>query len=322
MYCRFCGNPLHFHNQKYCSVCGALMAEPKKQSKVGKFFLSLLKCAGYYAIFYGIVALMQTVYMLVVAGLVPGGGVDAGGYQGMSDAYWNVFSEDICWIMTVTYAIIILMYILIFVCRKKKPLEEVGICKTQLAAAPSSFVFGVALQIAVVFVIAILSAAFPGIAEDSASNQEVFDHMYGNASLLSQFIFMAVATPVMEEVIFRGLIYTRLKKGMPQVAAMLLSALAFGLAHSGFVQVTYATALGIIMVLMYEKYESLWPCIFLHAGFNATNFLYDYLNMNSILVQYCLMFVSAGLVLAFVAYFFVTKPVYYEDLRRDENEII
>jgi membrane protease YdiL (CAAX protease family) len=299
-----------------------MVAEPKKKSKVGQFFLSLLKCAGYYAVFYGIVALFQTLYMIVIAGSLPGGGVDANGYQGMSDAYWNAFSSDICWLMTASYAVILLTFNLIFICRKKKPLAEVGICKTQLASAPASFVFGVALQIAVVFVIGILSSVIPGIAEDSASNQEVFDHMYGNASLLSQFIFMAVATPIMEEVIFRGLIYTRMKKGMPQAAAMLLSALAFGFAHSGFVQITYATALGIIMVLMYEKYESLWPCIFLHAGFNATNFLYDCLNMNSILVQYWLLFTAAGLVLAFIAYFFVTKPVYNEDIRRDENEII
>lgn len=322
MYCRFCGSPLHFQNQKYCSVCGAMTAEPKQKSKVGQFFLSLLKCAGYYAVFYGIVAIMQTVYMFLVAGSLPGGGVDAGGYQGMSDAYWNVFSEDICWVMTAAYVVILLTYNLIFICRKKKPFAEVGIRKTQPVSAPASFVFGAALQVAVVFIIGIFSSAVPGIAEDSASNQEIYDHMYGNASLLSQFIFMAVATPIMEEVVFRGLIYTRMKKGMHQAAAMLLSALAFGFAHSGFVQITYATALGIIMVLMYEKHESLWPCIFLHAGFNATNFLYDYLNLDSILVQNWLMYTALGLVLAFIAYFFVTKPVYNEDIRRDDNEII
>ena len=105
-----------------------------------------------------------------------------------------------------------------------------------------------------------------------------------------------------------------MKQAMPQIAAMLLSAIWFGVAHSGGIhQIVYAAALGIIMVLLYEKYNSLWPCIFLHVGFNSTNFLYDYLDMNAPVVNWMLLALSMGFVLVFVVYFFMAKPIYEEE---------
>ncbi len=315
MYCRYCGNPLQFNNQKFCSVCGVPTGLKKERSKAAKFFLSLLWCAGYYALFYGIIAVIQFGYQAVVMASLTGHSVlwDANGYMGMSEAFWSAFSENICWIMTLAYIIVLLTYNLIFVCRKKRPLDEVGVRRTQPASAPLAFIFGAALEVAVVFIINILANMFPAIADSATVNDEMNRCMFMNSSVLSQFVFVAVITPVMEEVIFRGLIYSRMKKGMPQAAAMILSAVVFGCAHSGAVQFTYAAALGIIMVLLYEKYESLLPCIFLHAGFNSVSFIYDYLNLDSILVQYSLMALSAGLVLLFIAYFFVSKPIYEEE---------
>lgn len=314
MYCRYCGSPLPFENQQFCSACGRRVGvEKKKSSKVGAFALSLLKGAGFYAIFYGMIALMQSVYSGAVAGSLMGGTdiVDSAGYMGLSDAYWSVFSENYSYVMFFAYVALVAVYVLMFAIRKKSFCGEVGLNRTQLASVPCSFGFGVALQIVVVFVISYVSVAIPSIAEKAVENEKIYNYMFGNASAFSMYLATAVATPVVEEILFRGLIYTRMKKAMPRIAAMLLSAIWFGLAHSGGVhQVVYAAALGVILVLLYEKYNSLWPCIFLHAGFNSTSFLYEYLDMNSPLINWMLLALSIGFVLVFAAYFFMSKPIY------------
>ena len=317
MYCRYCGSPLQFENQQFCSVCGASVAQEKKRSsKVGAIALALLKCAGFYADFYAVVAVAQTVYTAVVSGLLAGGTniVDSAGYMGLSDAFWNVFSENYSYVMVFAYVALAAVYWIIYVARKKSFAGEVGLNKTQFAALPAAFGFGAALQVVVVFIISYISVAVPSIAEEAVQSEKVYECMFGNASTFSMYLATAVATPIIEELLFRGLIYTRMKKAMPQIAAMLLSAIWFGVAHSGGIhQIVYAAALGIIMVLLYEKYNSLWPCIFLHAGFNSTNFLYDYLDMNAPVVNWMLLALSIGFVLVFVVYFFMAKPIYEEE---------
>jgi len=314
MYCRYCGSPLPFENQQFCSVCGKSVGPVKKKgSKVGAFVLSLLKGAGFYAVFYAMIFVMQSVYSGAVASSLMGGTdiVDSAGYMGLSDAYWSVFSKSYSYVMFFSYVALVAVYVLMFAIRKKKFCGEIGLNRTHFASIPCAFGFGVALQIVVVFVISYVSVAIPSIAEKAVETEEIYNYMFGNASNFSIYLATAVATPVVEEILFRGLIYTRMKKAMPQIAAMLLSAIWFGAAHSGGIhQVVYAAALGIILVLLYEKYNSLWPCIFLHAGFNSTSFLYEYLDMNSILVNWMLLALSIGFTLVFVAYFFMSKPIY------------
>lgn len=85
-------------------------------------------------------------------------------------------------------------------------------------------------------------------------------------------LFLAAATilaaPIVEEVIFRGLIYTRLCRGMPRVIAALLSAIFFGLVHGTLLHMLYTIPMGLLLCLFYEKYRSLWAPIILHMGFN------------------------------------------------------
>lgn len=312
MFCRFCGVPLNYPGQPYCLNCGRslVVAPPKKErSGVAKFFIALAKCLGYFAVMQGVSGLFQIVYMVVLMFQFPNMGLSMNGY---TDEYLAEMSKNLCWVMAASYVALFLVYMLIFAIRKKTLWNETGIRKTQFAALPSAFIFGVGLQIATVFIINVLCMLFPAVAESAAAPNESYELLLAESSVLSQFVFMAVATPVIEELVFRGLIYTRMKKGMPKIAAMLLSAVVFGIMHSGAVQFTYAAALGIIMVLIYEKYNSLLPCIFLHAGFNATNFIYDYLNMDSWLVCLALMALAAGCVLWFVVYFFISKPIYEE----------
>lgn len=85
------------------------------------------------------------------------------------------------------------------------------------------------------------------------------------------FLATAIVAPVVEEVIFRGLIYTRLQRVMPSGAAVALSAVIFGLCHGQFVWFCYAFVLGVIFALLVKETRSILPGMLMHLVFNTTN---------------------------------------------------
>jgi membrane protease YdiL (CAAX protease family) len=88
------------------------------------------------------------------------------------------------------------------------------------------------------------------------------------------FVATALVAPVVEEVLFRGLIFTRLRRVMPGWAAVVLSAAVFGACHGEFVWFCYAFFLGVIFALLTEKTGSILPSMVMHLVFNTTNEVY------------------------------------------------
>ncbi len=91
----------------------------------------------------------------------------------------------------------------------------------------------------------------------------------GNFLLI--FLSIAIAVPLFEEVMHRGIIYQQLKKGLPLPLAIFSQALIFGIFHLNWLQGTYAFLGGIVLALLYEYTKSLWAPILMHMGWNATS---------------------------------------------------
>ena len=93
-------------------------------------------------------------------------------------------------------------------------------------------------------------------------------------------LLIAALPAVVEEIIFRGLIFGTYKKRNP-FKGMLLSALLFGLMHMNINQFSYAFALGAILAALYYATESIYPSIILHFTINATAVVLTYLTSGS-----------------------------------------
>ena len=76
-----------------------------------------------------------------------------------------------------------------------------------------------------------------------------------------------VLGPIMEEVIFRKVLISRLVP-FGELRACVLSAVVFGLFHGNFNQFFYATALGLIFGYVYVKTRNIFYSIGLHMGIN------------------------------------------------------
>jgi membrane protease YdiL (CAAX protease family) len=80
--------------------------------------------------------------------------------------------------------------------------------------------------------------------------------------------------PVVEEILFRAILYRAVKqRGYPGIA-LLGSALLFGAIHGSLMTLFPLTILAIILALLYDKADNLMAPIVAHSLFNATNFFF------------------------------------------------
>ncbi len=91
-----------------------------------------------------------------------------------------------------------------------------------------------------------------------------------SAGIAGQLIGLGIVVPVAEELLFRGLIYQRLKRRYSVRTAILLGAGLFALFHGNMVQILFAFPMGVLILLCYEKWESLEVPIMFHISVNLS----------------------------------------------------
>lgn len=86
----------------------------------------------------------------------------------------------------------------------------------------------------------------------------------------------ALLIPIMEEVLFRGYIFSRLEKAMPSIVAALISSVVFGICHGGLVWAIWAFLLGMFICVVRIKSRSIVPGIIIHIIMNTYAMVVSY----------------------------------------------
>lgn len=109
--------------------------------------------------------------------------------------------------------------------------------------------------------------AMTGLVKSSAAYQDVARQQYGVVFGAGMILF-GLISPITEEIVFRGLIFNRMRRYCPHMTAVILSGVLFGFYHGNLVQGLYGGCMGILMAYLYERMHSfLIPCLF-HATAN------------------------------------------------------
>jgi membrane protease YdiL (CAAX protease family) len=112
-----------------------------------------------------------------------------------------------------------------------------------------------------------------------------FTSVHGIAQLTLTAISLVILPPLTEEILVRGYLYSSLKKGMPQVAAVIVTSLIFASAHlpeGGAAGPLYIAALdtfvlSLVLIYLREKTGSLYASMTLHAIKNGIAFVALYI---------------------------------------------
>ncbi len=106
-----------------------------------------------------------------------------------------------------------------------------------------------------------------GLAYFSPTYQEVSEIIY-SGSIWIELLAAVIAAPIVEELLFRGLIYKRLLVWVSPKVGMIISSAIFGLFHGNLVQFVYAFIIGFLLAYMYEKCKTIWVPIIFHVCAN------------------------------------------------------
>ncbi len=133
-------------------------------------------------------------------------------------------------------------------------------------------------------------------------------------------VVFALVPAICEEVIFRGIIFSGLKRGIGSLWAIILSSLLFALIHQKINQFIYPFILGVVVATIMNKTNNIFYTILLHFFNNLTTVTIQYLlNIGALNLNFEVgaVYVIVALILALVvAVIFVLFYFFY--LRKKE----
>lgn len=108
---------------------------------------------------------------------------------------------------------------------------------------------------------------------NSSAYQESMTRITEGKSLLMMIFWMGIIAPAAEEMIFRWLIYLRLRDWLKMPVAAVISGLIFGIYHGNIVQGIYASILGTAFAWILEMSGNTYSSMLLHMGANIWSLL-------------------------------------------------
>ncbi len=176
-------------------------------------------------------------------------------------------------LISLTSSVLTIVALAVTAALKHRPFSEhTGFYPLRTWKAALLFPLGVAVQFLVTMVVNLIPWS-QEMLENFNSVYEYMGHSEGPVQFIVEIVAVGIMGPLVEELIFRGCIYTRLRRGMPTAAAVIISAAAFGMAHGVFIAFCYATVLGLMLAYTYVKFETVLAPFILHMGFNLANYI-------------------------------------------------
>lgn len=87
-------------------------------------------------------------------------------------------------------------------------------------------------------------------------------------SFPEQIVLYGFVSPVVEEVLFRQLLYTLLKKVLPSRTSAIIASAVFALWHGNVIQALYAFPMGLLFQYLLDRDKTLISPVCCHCGAN------------------------------------------------------
>ncbi|MDD4295605.1 MAG: CPBP family intramembrane metalloprotease [Ruminiclostridium sp.] len=155
---------------------------------------------------------------------------------------------------------------------RKNFFERLYFNKTNVSLAVISFVAGLSLQIPINDIISFVEKA--GIMPDAMQKySEMMESIMSGQSFFLEILLTGILVPIIEEIMYRGLVFDQLRKNLPLSLALIIQALIFGVIHLNMVQGTYAFMIGLLLGIALIRSRSIILPIAIHMGTNLSGVL-------------------------------------------------
>jgi membrane protease YdiL (CAAX protease family) len=177
------------------------------------------------------------------------------------------------------------IYTIAEICRR--PLEAIGLTRKSfipniLLAIPFSVLLSFIGELSERLAISVASYIFSSDAIEYLveKEHESFKSLLPSDPQEPIMILVVFATiilaPIAEEIFFRGVLYTALKRRFGIILGIIFSAVVFAVVHGSAIQIFPLFLIGLALALIYEKSGLLLPSIATHSLFNTISIVAAY----------------------------------------------
>lgn len=96
------------------------------------------------------------------------------------------------------------------------------------------------------------------------------------ANPILDFVAVVLLAPLVEEMLFRGVIYNAFCVFLPAGAAVFFQGVLFGSVHGAAIWILYATFMGCMLGYVRKHTGSVRPCVLMHMAFNGSSYLFSW----------------------------------------------
>lgn len=145
------------------------------------------------------------------------------------------------------------------------------------------------------------------LTESSEAYTQTAEHQYSVIFPFGLFLY-GIISPLAEEVVFRGIIYNRMKKHMPVMVSIMLSALLFGIYHGNTVQAFYGFCMGMLIAYTYESFSGFFYAFLFHAAANiAVYTITGNSHLYEMLIRPYVSIILAGIATVLLVFIFIRR---------------
>lgn len=205
-----------------------------------------------------------------------------------SEAYTNELAQ---FLSQYGFVILILMVLIFLPLFYKKYHQEVIENKTNISILNMVFIIILGFSFSLLYnsILGLFSIHF-----------SLFNNFFEGEKTVLGFFGTVLIGPILEEYLFRGIVYHRLQKYYPVMKSLLLTGLIFAIFHQSIIQMIYAFIFNFMLIYVYEKFHTIKAPIMLHiCGNGISFFLSSMLNDTVFITSIVVMITSFLLVISY-----------------------
>ncbi|MBO5227995.1 MAG: CPBP family intramembrane metalloprotease, partial [Lachnospiraceae bacterium] len=219
----------------------------------------------YFAIMLTVQFIAMFVYMLVA--MVEDPGLDQYALTKLTEEW--LIEQSVT--LTIVSGVIALPILWILMKSDKRRLKRVDELKAYEKVAPFKWLYIVVIGAAACIGFNLL-ITITGIINWGGGFEDTSEAIYGG-NPVAMVLGVVFLIPMIEEFVFRGLVYERIRQYGGVKLAIFLSAVYFGVFHMNVPQGIYAFLIGVIIAWVYYKYKSVWAPVLFHVSANGFSVL-------------------------------------------------